>query len=63
MAYFLVTLLILAICILAMAIGVILGKKPLKGSCGGLGSIMGEKCAFCSKEGRCKKESEKEQVA
>ena len=32
-----------------MAIGVMMGKKPLKGSCGGLNNIMDEKCSFCGK--------------
>ena len=38
-----------------MAIGVILGRKPIAGSCGGLGKIMGNKCAFCEKKDKCQK--------
>ncbi|TNE82080.1 MAG: (Na+)-NQR maturation NqrM [Gammaproteobacteria bacterium] len=33
-----------------MAIGVIMGRKPLKGSCGGVGAALGEKdytCPLC----------------
>ena len=41
--------------IFLMAIGFILVGKKLKGSCGGLGSIMGEDCMFCSKAEECKK--------
>ena len=46
--------------IFLMAIGVILVGKRLKGSCGGLGSIMGEDCMFCSKALECKKRKEQE---
>ena len=63
MSYFFITLAVLSICIFSMAIGVILSNKPLKGSCGGLGKIMGLKCSFCSEKEKCKKESMAEDVA
>ena len=41
---------LLALVIIAMAIGVILGRKPISGSCGGIGAALGEKnyeCDIC----------------
>jgi hypothetical protein len=55
MSYFFVTLAVLLVVILAMAIGVIIGNKALKGSCGGLSKVMGDDCIFCEKKDQCKK--------
>lgn len=38
--------------IAAMSIGVMNGRKPIKGSCGG---INGGPCELCSGDGRCRK--------
>ena len=57
MGYFVATFAIMIISITGMALGVILSQKPLKGSCGGLGKIMGEKCQFCEKKGECQKKT------
>tara|TARA_Y100000780_G_scaffold196518_2_gene186610 strand:+ start:106245 stop:106535 length:291 start_codon:yes stop_codon:yes gene_type:complete len=52
--YILVTVGVLAVVIAGMALGVIFSNKPLKGSCGGLGRIMGDKCDYCGKADECK---------
>ena len=37
----------MALVIAAMAIGVIMGRKPIAGSCGGIGAALGEKDYVC----------------
>ncbi len=48
---------LLAIVIAGMAIGVIMGRKPISGSCGGVGAALGEKnytCDICGDDpNRC----------
>lgn len=41
------------ITVLAMAVGVIFNNKSLKGSCGGLGAVMGEDCDLCENKDKC----------
>ncbi|MAT74310.1 hypothetical protein CMK14_04040 [Candidatus Poribacteria bacterium] len=53
MQYFILTLIFMGIMILAMSVGVIFSNKRLKGSCGGLGAVMGEDCEFCDVEDKC----------
>ncbi|MCG6116690.1 MAG: (Na+)-NQR maturation NqrM [Aquimonas sp.] len=44
------TLLVVGLCFTAMAVGVLLGRKPIQGSCGGLGAVGVEgDCGACSK--------------
>jgi len=46
----LLAFLLLGFVIIAMSIGVLLGRKPIKGSCGGIGAALGEKdynCDIC----------------
>lgn len=55
MEIFLITFGAMLSVILLMAVGAIFNKKVLKGSCGGLGTIMGEDCMFCDKKEECEK--------
>ena len=45
----------LMLAILAMGIGVLAGREPIRGSCGG---VNGGPCELCS--GRCKKTTDRE---
>lgn len=50
MAMFVVALVVMLLVVCGMAIGVIFGRKPLAGSCGGVGDALGEKdytCELC----------------
>lgn len=49
MTIFLVTFLVMSIAILAMAVGVLVGRRPIGGSCGGLERIGLECDAGCDK--------------
>jgi uncharacterized protein len=60
MKMFILTFIGMTSFIFLMAIGVIIVGKRLKGSCGGLGSIMGEDCMFCSKAEECQKKKEQD---
>ena len=51
----LLTFAILLLVIAGMAVGVMNGRKPISGSCGGLG---GGRCEYCG-GGRCRREAEK----
>lgn len=56
------SLVIITLAITGMAIGVILSNKQLKGSCGGLGAIMGDDCLYCEKADTCERKKEVEVV-
>ena len=49
MAIFIITFSVMLLFVLAMSVGVLMGKEPLKGSCGGVNAAMGtdEPCEFC----------------
>ena len=61
MMYFGITLAVMLVVIVAMAVGVIFSNRELKGSCGGLGRIMGDSCMFCGKKEDCRKNKQKEE--
>ena len=58
---FILTLLILALVIVGMSIGVLMGRTPIKGSCGGMSNIgMKTACDICGgDQQRCDKERER----
>jgi len=47
MGMFLVAFLVMLLVVAGMAIGVIFGRKPISGSCGGVGAALGEKDYVC----------------
>lgn len=48
MSLYLITFLVMLLIVVAMAIGVMAGRKPLQGSCGGLNKIEGlGECEIC----------------
>lgn len=55
MTYFIITLIVVGLFLTFMAVGVIFGRDPLKGSCGGLGKVMGDKCEICGDRDKCEK--------
>ncbi|SUO94544.1 (Na+)-NQR maturation NqrM [Suttonella ornithocola] len=48
MTTFLIIFVIFALVIVAMAVGVIFGRKPISGSCGGLGAVGVERACGCT---------------
>jgi len=55
MLVFLLTLLIFGLVIAGMAVGVLAGREPIKGSCGGIGALgLGQVCEVCGNDpARC----------
>ncbi len=63
MQVFVLTLVVLLAFVLAMSVGVIMGRKPLKGSCGGVGAALKEEdyvCDLCGGDpNKCEEEQQK----
>jgi len=60
MIEFLLTLLILLVIVAGMAVGVLAGRKPISGSCGGLNNVgVGGVCEICGGDTtKCEEQSE-----
>ncbi len=52
---FLIAFFVIAAVIVGMSLGVLNGRAPISGSCGGLN---GGRCELCAGTGRCRKEQE-----
>ncbi len=59
MTVFFLTLLVVGLVIAAMAVGVIMGREPIKGSCGGMGALgIDTACEICGGDpARCEEET------
>ena len=54
MVTMLLSLAAFAVALTGMMIGVLLAGKSIKGSCGGIGALLGkDACFFCSKRSEC----------
>ena len=62
MTTLILTFFLLSLVIAAMAIGVLLGRKPITGSCGGIGAALGEKDYTCDICGGDPRKCEEQQV-
>ncbi len=62
---FMITFGVFVLFFVFMAIGYIVQKKPLKGSCGGVATLMGDEfCQFCGNDpNKCESLSEDDKVA
>lgn len=66
MGMLLVTFGVMLLVVAGMSVGVLFGRKPLTGSCGGVGAALGEKdyvCDLCGNdENKCKEINEQKTV-
>ncbi|MBS3803744.1 MAG: (Na+)-NQR maturation NqrM [Oleiphilaceae bacterium] len=62
MGTFVLVLLIVGFLLLAMSIGVILGRKPISGTCGGIGALgMDQACDICGgNTKKCEEENQRQ---
>ncbi|TQV81343.1 (Na+)-NQR maturation NqrM [Exilibacterium tricleocarpae] len=67
MTVIIVSFLVLLLIVAAMSIGVILGRKPITGSCGGVGAALKEKdyvCELCGgDEAKCEEAQQQNKPA
>jgi hypothetical protein len=65
MAIFLISFTVMALVVVAMSVGVLMGRKPISGSCGGVGAALGEKnysCDICGgDESKCEEQRAQDQ--
>lgn len=61
MSMFLVTFAVIGLVIVGMAVGVLLGRKPIQGSCGGMSALgMETACDICGgDQTKCDEENER----
>ena len=61
MGTFLLVLMIVLLLVAAMSVGVIMGRKPISGSCGGLGAMgISKTCDICGgNPQKCEEENER----
>ncbi|MCH1553054.1 MAG: (Na+)-NQR maturation NqrM [Luminiphilus sp.] len=59
MAVFIISFIFFAIAMAAMAVGVLNGREPIKGSCGGIGALgIDQSCEICGGDStRCETET------
>ncbi len=64
MELFFITLVALLVITLGMSVGVIMGRKPIAGSCGGMSSLgMVKECDICGGDKEiCEDEEEKQRI-
>lgn len=51
MTTFLLALALVAVSLAGLAVGVIGGRRPISGSCGGLACVPGSECGACARQG------------
>ncbi len=61
METFILAFMLMGVVVAIMAVGVIFGRQPIKGSCGGMGAVgIDAACEICGGDpNRCETESEK----
>ena len=61
MSTMILTFVVLLVVIVAMSVGVLMGRKPISGSCGGLANVGIEgKCSICGDDPqKCEEEQER----